>query len=293
MRPPSCLLALILCTAPLIFSPSGRAASLKLSTWNLEWLTARPDGDPSLPDDAHPKRPEDIATLAAYARRLDADLVGIEEVDGPQIAQRIFPPDRYRIEMTHDAVVQRVGLAIRTGYSVTRNPDLTGLDATAPRARLHLRSGLDVTVGGDGLRLRILVVHLKTGCWDRPLEGRGPAACHVLHTQLGVLQDWISARRDEGVPFVVMGDFNRDLLAHDPFLDALEQTAPLALATTGRANPCWGGEAFIDHILAGGPAREWLRPESLRVLVYRETDPDMKERLSDHCPVSIRLDTAR
>ena len=277
----------------LCLAAPASARELKLTTWNMEWLTARPDGDPSLPDDAHPKQPDDIVTLAGYARRLDADLIGIEEVDGPEIAAKIFPPDRYRIEMTHDAVVQRVGLVIRRGYDVTRHPDLTGLDAASAGARYRLRSGLDVTVARDGASLRVLVVHLKTGCWDRPLQGHGPPACPVLARQLGVLEGWIAARRDEGVPFVVMGDFNRDLTARDPFLDALQQTAPIALATAGHANPCWGGEAFIDHILAGGPARQWLQPASLRVMVYRETDPEMKERLSDHCPVSVRLDTAR
>ncbi len=269
------------------------ARDLKLTTWNMEWLTARPDGDPSLPDDAHPKQADDIVTLAGYAARLDADLVGIEEVDGAEIAAKIFPPERYRIEMTHDAVVQRVGLVIRRGYEVTRHPDLTALDAASPDARYRLRSGLDVTVVRDGVSLRVLVVHLKTGCWDRPLQGLGPAAGPILQRQLAVLESWIAARRDEGAAFVVMGDFNRDLTAHDPFLDALQRTTPMALATAGHANPCWGGEAFIDHILAGGPARRWMRPETLRVMVYRETDPEMKERLSDHCPVSVRLDTAR
>jgi endonuclease/exonuclease/phosphatase family metal-dependent hydrolase len=288
-------LALLACMLPaaLLGGAPADARELKLATWNLEWLTLRPDGDPSLPDDAHPKQPADIAILATYASRLDADAVGIEEVDGPEIAARVFPPDRYRIEMTHDSVVQRVGLAVRNEYAVTRNPDVTGLDAAAAGALHRLRSGLDVTIARDGRSLRILVVHLKTGCWDRPLQGRGPDACRTLRKQLVVLQDWIERRRDEGVAFVLMGDFNRDMLAHDAFLDALRQAAPLALATAGRANPCWGGESFIDHILAGGPALHWLEPDSLRVTVYRETDPDMKERLSDHCPVSVRLDTAR
>ena len=271
----------------------ARAAALKLATWNLEWLTLRPEGDPSLPDDAKPKQLVDIATLAGYARHLDADAVGIEEVDGPAMAARVFPPDRYRIEMTQDAVVQRVGLAIRNDYAVVRHADVTGLDAAAPGALHRLRSGLDVTIARNGQSLRILVVHLKTGCWERPLQGHGPEACRMLRIQLGVLQGWIAARRDEGVAFVLMGDFNRDMPAHDVFLDALEQVAPLALATAGHANPCWGGESFIDHILAGGPARQWMQPDSLRVLVYRETDPDMKERLSDHCPVSVRFDTER
>ena len=31
------------------------AAELKLATWNLEWLTLRPAGDPALPADVQPK----------------------------------------------------------------------------------------------------------------------------------------------------------------------------------------------------------------------------------------------
>ena len=65
----------------------------------------------------------------------------------------------------------------------------------------------------------------------------------------------------------------------------------LARATEGHSDPCWGENGdFIDHILAGGAARAWMQPATLRVLVYRETDPALKERLSDHCPVSVRFD---
>jgi exonuclease III len=63
----------------------------------------------------------------------------------------------------------------------------------------------------------------------------------------------------------------------------------LTRATEGRASPCWGGEAFIDHIMLGGAAREWLQPDTLRVLTYRETGAEWQQRLSDHCPVSVRL----
>ncbi len=139
----------------------------------------------------------------------------------------------------------------------------------------------------------MLVVHLKTGCWDNKLQGRGSSACRTLKQQLAVLEQWLAARRAEGVGFVLMGDFNRNMPAGDGFLDGLEQAAPMALATAGYASPCWGGEAFIDHILVGGPVRRWVRPHSLRVMVYRETDAAMKERISDHCPVSIRLDPGR
>jgi endonuclease/exonuclease/phosphatase family metal-dependent hydrolase len=103
------------------------------------------------------------------------------------------------------------------------------------------------------------------------------------------LQGWIAQRRAEGVPFVVLGDFNRVMDGRDDLLTALNAAAPLTRATEGQATPCWGGNAFIDHILAGGAARGWMAPNTMRVLVYRETDAAAKERLSDHCPVSVRF----
>ena len=256
----------------LLFGPGlAHAADLKLATWNLEWLTARPADDPDLPSDAKPKRPEDIALLARYAAELNADVIAIQEVDGPAVAARVFPPDRYVIHMTDDHVVQRVGLVIRRGIDFTANPDVTTLDP--PHS--GLRSGADITLHLAGATLRILAVHLKTGCHYSPLRH--------------------SSRRAEGVAFVVMGDFNRWMDERDgrpePLWSALRQAAPLVRATEGMASPCWGGERFIDHIIAGGAAGDWLERGTLRVLVFRETGAEWKERLSDHCAVSVYLRT--
>ena len=282
------LLALLL---PLPAAAGGGAAPhvLKVATWNMEWFTLRPAGDPSLPPDAKPKRPEDIARLRAYANILNADVVAMEEVDGPAVAARVFTPDRYALHFTQDHVIQRVGLAIRRGISFTANPDLTALDPYPPDAPEQLRSGADVTLHLGGTDLRILAVHLKSGCWEISLDNRRRSACAVLREQLPVLERWIAARRSERMPFLIIGDFNRVLSTSDAFLAHLEQITSLAVATSGYRNPCWGGRfsTFIDQIVAGDAARTWMQPDSLRVLVYRETAPEWRERLSDHCPVAI------
>jgi hypothetical protein len=54
-------------------------------------------------------------------------------------------------------------------------------------------------------------------------------------------------------------------------------------------SPCWRGENFTDHILAGGAASNWMQTDTLRMMIYRETEPAMKERLSDHCPIPVRF----
>jgi len=265
------------------------ARELKLATWNLSWLTLRPAGGLDLPPDTRPKRPEDIDVLRGYALQLDADVVAFSEIDGPEIAARVFPPERYAIHITGDHVVQRTGFAIRRGLAFTAHPDLVGLDVYA-HARRHLRSAADITLELPEGRLRLLAVHLKSGCREENLspDARNDA-CATLLRQLPHMQHWIAERAQEGGPFVLMGDFNRWMEGRDAFFTGLQKAAPLLRATQGRHSPCWGGGGFLDHIIAGGPARDWLRPDTLRVLVYRERGAEWKERLSDHCPVSVRL----
>lgn len=263
----------------------ARAAELKLATWNLEWLTLRPAGDPALPRDVRPKQAPELARLGAYAATLAADVVALQEVDGPDAAQTVFPPERYTIHMTADTVVQRVGFAVRNGIGFTANPDLVALEPAGSR----LRAGADITLAWPGGRLRLLAVHLKQGCRQEKLSDERRAACPVLRFQLAALQGWMAQRRAEGAAFVLLGDFNRWMDAGDAFYAGLAQEGSLMRATEGRSSPCWGGGGFIDHIIAGGAARGWMQADSLRVLVYRETGADWRERLSDHCPVSVRF----
>lgn len=273
--------------AMLLLSCGAQAAELRVATWNLEWLTTRPAGDPALPEDVRPKHSEDIDALRRYALMLDADVIAFQEVDGPEVAARVFPPERYVIVTTADDVVQRVGFAIRRGISFVRNPDLAGL-VVFPNAVHRLRSGADITLELPGARLRLLAVHLKTGCNHDRLSSAS-RVCETLRLQVAPLQGWLAQRREEGVPFVLLGDFNRRMDGRDELLAALTATAPLLRATEGRASPCWGGNSFIDHILAGGAARAWMQPDTLRVMVYRETNEAAKQQLSDHCPVSVRF----
>ena len=267
----------------LLTASAPRAAELKIATWNLNWLTSRETG---LPGDVKIRQPEDFDRLRDYAVELNADVVAFEEVDSPETARRVFPPDVYSIHMSHDRVRQRVGIAVRRGLAYDVNPDVTAI-ALEPMA--HLRSGVDITLHPPAGPLRVLAVHLKQGC-QYLIFGRAPnTVCATLMSQFDVVAQWISVRRDEGVPFLVLGDFNRDLDKNDPFVRKIGGTTPLIRATDGYSSPCWGHESFIDHILIGGPARDWVKPNSMRVLAYRETDPTWKVRLSDHCPVSVRL----
>jgi exonuclease III len=47
---------------------------------------------------------------------------------------------------------------------------------------------------------------------------------------------------------------------------------------------------MIDHIILGGHAADGLLKGIARMLVFKEADKDSKKVLSDHCPVSVRLE---
>jgi endonuclease/exonuclease/phosphatase family metal-dependent hydrolase len=178
---------------------------------------------------------------------------------------------------------------------VRQNEDLAGLDVEPPLAPHRLRHGLDATLTfPGGATLRVLVVHLKTGCHTDVLAGSARRECALFARQVPLVADWVRARASEGVAFAVLGDFNRVFDAPEELQSALAAAAPLRRVTEGQSDPCWGGPApFIDHIFLGGPAADWLVPGSLRVLTYQSSDEADRERLSDHCPVSVRIQIKR
>jgi endonuclease/exonuclease/phosphatase family metal-dependent hydrolase len=274
------LLALLLLAAP------AAAAELKLATWNIAWLTTRPAGDPDLPRDITTRGRDDLSRLRGYATRLAADVIALQEVDGPEAAALVLDPAQWRFFFPGEQDIQRAAIAVRRAIPARQNPDLAALDLRAG-ARFSLRRGVDVTVGEGSSALRILSLHLNAGCREPDDRGR---ECDSLTRQAAVIAGWIEARREAGEAFAIAGDFNRRFDRDPAILPALERAAPLTRATAGRSNPCWGGRPFIDHILLGGAAQRWMVPNSLRVLVYAEREAEWRRRLSDHCPVSVVLD---
>ncbi len=281
------ILLLLLLATPL------RAEEIKLATWNIAWLTLKPAGHPDLPRDLVTRQAQDWPLLRGYAQRLAADVVALQEIDGVEAAARVFDPATYAIHLTDEDDIQRPGFAVRRGLRMTPQPDLAALDLRAG-ARRSLRRGADVLVEApSGARLRLLSVHLNAGCREDALGAGASRDCEALERQSTIIARWVEARRREGVAFAVLGDFNRRLAEGDDFLKPLEAGGPLARPTAGLSSPCWadarGGRAFIDHLLLGGAAAEWLVPRSMAVMVYAERERGFRDRLSDHCPVSIRL----
>jgi endonuclease/exonuclease/phosphatase family metal-dependent hydrolase len=258
------------------------AFRLKVATWNLEWLNRANNTGMVKRQDA------DYARLKGYADRLQADVVAVEEVDGEPALSRVFDAATYDYHVAGQNGVQVVGFAYRKGLEVTENPDYGALDVG------DVRSGVDITVTAGDHSLRILAVHLKSGCFSNPLTNpQGP--CVKLAQQLPILEQWIDARAAAREPFLVLGDFNRRMKTGEVFYSEIDDGEPasadLELVTDGKTSDCWGGEfpEFVDHIVLSRDAAPLMQVGSFAVQTYDATDAQFKSKLSDHCPVSIVL----
>ena len=305
--------AAILAGATLLAGARAVAASpetVKLATWNLEWFLTPETfhelkGHCTRDDEAHRRNPRsipcdvaanlersasDIGAVAAYARRLDADVVALEEVDGRDSARQLF--EQYDFCFTGGRAVQNTGFAIRHGLPHRCGPDVLGLSLGD-----ELRRGATVSLyPGSRHELQLLAVHLKSGCSHQRLDSRAHA-CERLALQLPALRAWVQAQRGAGHRYAIMGDFNRDLLAETgdgmwAQLSAGAVDPGLVNTAAGEAfHNCYRGQThsgYIDYILLGATLAPSLVRGSFERLTYSAADA-WRTKLSDHCPVAVRL----
>ncbi|MDF3021868.1 MAG: hypothetical protein K0Q92_3171 [Steroidobacteraceae bacterium] len=295
---------------------SGAAPTqLKIATWNLEWFMTqetlraltpacvtreapRDGARRAVPCDvAHElsRSGEDIAALRRHARRLDADVIALQEVDGEQAARLVFPG--YQFCFSSRVAVQNNGFAVRRGLPFTCGPELSDLSLGD-----DVRRGVEVRLfPGTPRELRLLSVHLKSGCSRDSLDSSRPS-CIRLAAQVPVLERWIDAQAAARIPFAVLGDFNRDLRREPQGVslwaeidDSDPQDADLVNTADGQlfenCSPSQTFSGYIDYIVLGRRMARGLVEDSFGRELFRPKDA-LRRKLSDHCPVFVRIRVA-
>jgi endonuclease/exonuclease/phosphatase family metal-dependent hydrolase len=301
--------------------PSSAPRTLKLATWNLEWLIApgvfRPLRESCAPKDTPVRGTErrlpcdvalrferssaDFRALARYAKQLDADVIALQEVDGPAAAALVF--EGYRFCFSARRHLQNNGFAIRPGV-----PHRCGQDLQALSLNDSLRRGAELIVyPGERREVRLLSVHLKSGC-NRGMLDAKRTACRDLSRQVPLLEAWIDTQSRAGRRFAILGDFNRDLLRDAsgaarssagkllrlwPEIDDGDPPeSDLRNAAEGqRFMGCAPGQrykSYIDFIVLSRSLGASVVPGTFSRVTYQATDV-ARLKLSDHCPVSVTV----
>ena len=289
-------LAASLAAATLTFACPSTALELRVATWNLEHLA-----------DTHAegcvgREDADYSALAERIDALDADVVAFQEVENTAAAQRVFDEARWSVEVSTrpstgsgppcrgrpSARLGRLatGIAVRAGLEYTRNADFSAIAG----GNRFLRWGTDVTVTRGGEDLRVLSVHLKSGCWsaDQDDNASSAATCTTLREQMETLAEWIAERREEETPLVIVGDFNRRMAVPGDWAWVLlsEDNPGLSLITAGRISRCDARyPEYIDHVLFDADTGVSMPLGSFEEAERSTPHPD-------HCAVSARFRVA-
>jgi endonuclease/exonuclease/phosphatase family metal-dependent hydrolase len=247
-----------------------------------------------------PRTDEDFATLRETAARLRADIVALQEVDGPEAAAQVFPG--YDFCFSTRAHTQKNGFAVRRGLPFRCEAEYAALSLDDA-----VRRGVVATFfPGTRNEFTLMSVHLKSGCPAGLLTAPG-RNCDLLSRQVPPLEAWIDAQASAGRRFGVLGDFNRrfslekgpardregrQLNVYAEIADGEPAAARLTDVTARRRFvPCtrdseW--REYIDTILLGRDLAQSIAKNSfVRVVFSEETAKD--RWLSDHCPVGIDL----
>ena len=338
------VLSLLACT--LTATPLA-ATTLRVATFNIAWLADRPLPDmaavraceaearayPAL--DARPTpscRQGRFRTAAAYqllARHvasLRADLIAFEEVEGAVALARVLEPDGRVPSATGSGIQrgadwwwlvnplpidgrQRVALAVRR--ELVRELRVTSLPELGQPLTREARGGLLARLTFlDGRQLHVVVVHLKSGCQDFSSSSISTSACRQLAAQLPILARFLDDLESQGLPILVLGDFNLRFVAQsgqaasDGAWSLLDNRQPagarIERLTTGFVQPegCFlprYGSRPIDHILLAGTLVGHGIPGSLQAHPFMTSSKPPRLRrgaqwfLSDHCPLSVLI----
>jgi 5'-nucleotidase (lipoprotein e(P4) family) len=298
----------------------GNESRVRLATWNVEYLMtpathvalrancAKNGGmvggdDRTLPcaiTERQPRTAEDYASLRHYAAQLRADIVALQEVDGPEAAAQVFPG--YDFCFSTRAHTQKNGFAIRRGLPHRCEPEYLPLSLDNA-----VRRGVVVTFfPGTANEFRLMSVHLKSGCPAGPLTAPG-RNCDLLTKQVAPLEAWIEGEARSGHRFGLMGDFNRRFsLEKGPARDVdgrqlnvyaeIDDGDPSAskltmVAVPSNFTPCTRDSEYteyIDNILLGRDLAKTVLKKSFVRVVFNDSDAKA-HWLSDHCPVGIEL----
>jgi 5'-nucleotidase (lipoprotein e(P4) family) len=274
----------------------GTAAALKVVTWNVEHLASPIDAG------CRPRSIDELAAMQAYAQRLDADIVALQEVASLDAVGLLFPAEEWQLflsdrpdsasyecrESGRSSTQQKLAFAVRKGLEVENVVDVEALGLDDP----GLRHGMELTVATPLGPVELLNVHLKSGCFVDDFSRADTEACQLFTRQAPILDAWIEEREASSQPYIVLGDFNHRISApYNQLTRVLGQntdgSASSLINTTADMLGChpWY-PAPIDHILIGNMQDPALIT-STRAHDFEDMDPEAM--LSDHCAVSLTL----
>lgn len=203
-------------------APVKSPGSVRIATYNLEYLYDAkddPDQSPGFDDITLATRPARLAALADAIKRLDADIVAVQELESLECLawfrdghlkdlgyKHIYSEDVGAARGMEQGVLSRFPITAHRTLT-TPNVKPVGEPAAAPGSSASAapmkfqRSPLVVQVDVGGTALTLIAVHLMSGGQEYAARREGEAV-----QVLGFVKEVLA--KDPGARIAVLGDFN-------------------------------------------------------------------------------------
>lgn len=302
--------ALVLVGSARCYGVSYAADTIRIAAWNMNNLHYE-IGVP-LREGAPARSVEDYAILRKYAERLGADIIALQEVNGPKAAAVVFPESDYTfhfsgryvedVEALSESDRIYEGFAVRRGiFDAITKRDVPELGVRHTDGR-PVRWGTELLVERGNQRIVLMSVHLKSGCAEGTLQNPNKPNCITLAKQRIPLNAWIDDHTEKKVPFVILGDFNRafdKFGVQDHLWAAMDDGDPPGLKLWrlpfGHDSVCWKDTENwhkypIDFFVFDEQAKTMMNESSFSTINYDAQDQDLQKKLpSDHCPIRVEV----
>lgn len=265
-----------------------------VATWNAEHLAF------PINSGCKPRSEKELSELQHYAKNIQADVIGLQEVASKEAVHLLFPANDWLVVMSErpdnepytcrgsgrNSTQQKVAFAVRKSINVVKvvQHDAFSLDSPG------LRRGLELQIASSSGTLSILNVHMKSGCFVDNYSRANTEACDTFAKQAPLLDAWVEDKEKSALPYIMVGDFNHRLsapynhLTRQLFTNTNKNESTL-LNTTSHLIGCHVYyPAPIDHIFVGHLPTANI---SLNTIVYRFDDMQPDNMLSDHCAISL------
>ena len=231
-----------------------------------------------------PKSSKQIAGAFEEIQRLDAPIIAVQEITNTEVfmsaaRRRLGAQWKFEFVETGSVLDHRIGVlfdSARVKHVKTRRHDETMLEG-------QHKPVLDVELVHQGRHIRVLVVHFKAGGENHPVRRR----------QYAALKKVIAKVKRDGMPIVLLGDFNATGEADREDLARVELnwlSEPLQCSAFWKQDDgC--PRSRLDHVLSTQNAREVHAAGGCAEsgCGWQDRCPLYAEDVSDHCPVVVEI----
>lgn len=232
-----------------------------------------------------PKSTRQIAGAFEEIRRLDAPIIAVQEITNVEVFQsaaRRRLGEAWRFEFTETGSVLEHRLGVLYDSRVVRHVKTRVHDGTVLDGR-H-KPVLDVEFAHGQRHIRVLVLHFKAGGENHPVRTRQHAALRRI----------IASVKGDGMPVVVLGDFNATGEADREDLAAIDLrwlTQPLVCTAFRTYYESGCPRSRLDHVLSTQPAVEVRASGGCATdgCAWQDRCPLYAVEVSDHCPVLVEV----